>query len=95
MCEQEEKITQKHIRQASVEKAQKFSEELANVVLAYTRTSASHLNEMEKIMAVTFVADEITRRNKNNLGDEVFKMIMNTKNENNKRKEIDNGNKSC
>lgn len=91
----EEQITLKHIRQASVEKAQKFAEELVNVILAHTSTSASHLNEMEKIMAVTFVADEITKRNKENLGNEVFKMIMDTKTDNEKRKEINNGNKSC
>ncbi|GAA0093008.1 hypothetical protein UT300009_30380 [Paraclostridium bifermentans] len=90
-----EQINQEHIRQASVEKAKKFSEELANVVFAYTSTSASHLNEMEKIMAVTFVADEIAKRNKENLGEDVLKMIANAEHENEKRKETNDGDKSC
>lgn len=69
-------LKKEHIKQASIEKVTKFTDELYTDVMNHINESSGYLNDTEQVMSTTILGNRILNACIETIGEESVKLIM-------------------
>lgn len=69
-------LKKEHVKQASIEKVIKFTDEMFTQVMNQINESTGYLNDTEKVMCAVLLGDTISNACKNTIGSESVQIIF-------------------